>query len=172
MQYLNVSTAEIKDTRILAMAVETSRGCTATNRIRVGAIADRRGCLQPSSAPVRCVTDRVAGVAPKRQQVGWCAAQQWRNTLLSAASTFCFTGEYMCGGSIHCCSIEQGKDACGHSTGMSMPVNASKDGTSQLIDSQRSEVNTSAGTMRYRRSSGGIACDRGSPCSALCNSTS
>lgn len=43
-----------------------------------------------------------------------------------------------------------------------MPVNASKHGTSQLIDSQRSVVNTSAGTTRYRASSGGMACDRGS----------
>lgn len=43
-------------------------------------------------------------------------------------------------------------------------------GSSQLIDSQRSVVDTSAGTAGYRGRSGGIACDRGSPCSARCSS--
>lgn len=76
----------------------------------------------------------------------------------------------MYGKSIHCYIIEHGKDAYRHSVGMSMPVNASEDGTSQLIDSQRSVVNTSAGMMRYRGSSGRIACDRGSRCSAVCTS--
>lgn len=70
--------------------------------------------------------------------------------------------EYRCRESVHCCIIELGINACRHGIGMSMPVNASKHGTSQLIDSQRSVVNTSAGTTRYRGSSGGMACDRGS----------
>lgn len=74
------------------------------------------------------------------------------------------------GVSISCCIIERSKDVGAHSSIMSMTVRESKHRISPPIDSQRLEVNTSAGMTRYWSSSDGIACDRGSPCSAACSS--
>lgn len=150
------------------MAVETPKGCRVITRVgAIAYLADLWGCLQPSSAPVRCVTDRVAGVAPNEAAGGLVCISSATDRMRSCHQYLMYLIRgYVNEKSICCYIIEKGKDVGRHSIAMSMTVSASKHRISQLINSQRLEVNTSAGTTRYRSSCYGIACDRGSPCSS------